>query len=75
MPSMASVLDQLKDVIKASDKSRYRIAQETGITQGQLSRLMSGKRGMRIETIETLADHLGLEIIVRPKRRQQRKGR
>ena len=74
MPSMASVLDQLRDVIKASDKSRYRIAQETDITQGQLSRLMSGKRGMRIETIETLADYFGLEIIIRPKRRQKRKG-
>ena len=70
---MARVLDAICDAIEASDKTRYRIAKDTGISQTQLSRLMSGERGLSIDALELLADYLGLEIIMRPKRR--RKGR
>jgi predicted XRE-type DNA-binding protein len=67
------ILDELKNSIETSGLSRYRIAQETGIPQSALSRLMSGERGLSVENVEILADHLGLEIIIQPKRR--RKGR
>ena len=55
----------------ASDQSRYRIAQETGIPESALSRLMSGERGLSVESVETLADYLGLEITIKPKRRKK----
>jgi transcriptional regulator with XRE-family HTH domain len=64
---------QSKQAIATSGQSRYRIAQETGVPESALSRLMSGERGLSVESIEILADYLGLEIIVRPKRRQRSK--
>jgi transcriptional regulator with XRE-family HTH domain len=73
MLGVERILDQIRKAIRAGDKSRYRIAQETGIPESQLSRLMSGEKGLSIESLERLADCLGLEVTIRPKRR--RKGR
>ena len=70
---MTRILDAICEAIEASDKTRYRIAKDIGISQAHLSRLMSGERGLSIDTLERLADYLGLEIVIRPKRR--RKGR
>lgn len=68
-----SVLDQLRERIEHGDVSRYRIAQDTGIDQAALSRFIHGQTGLNFTTVETLADYLGLEVIIRPKSR--RKGR
>ena len=65
---MAQLLDAIRRAIEASGQSRYRIAKESGVTAGQLSRLVNGERGLSVETLERLATHLGLEIVVRPKR-------
>ena len=70
---MERILDQIRKAIKASSKSRYRMAEETGIPESQLSRLMSGEKGLSIESLERLAGCLGLEITIRRERR--RKGR
>lgn len=72
--SMVEILDSIRNAIEASGQSRYRIAQEADIAQSQLSRLMSGERGLRIDTVQRLAHYLGLEIIIRPKRRRAKKG-
>ena len=70
---MDQVLEQIRRAIRAGKKTRYRIAKETGIPESQLSRLMSGEKGLSIESLERLADCLGLHVVVRPKKR--RKGR
>ena len=44
------------------------------IEQSQLSRFVSGERGLIVDALERLADALELEIVVRP-RRSRRKGR
>ena len=72
--SMGQLLDEIRNAIDANGKTRYRIANDTGISQTQLSRLMSGERGLSIEALEKLVGYLGLEIVMRPKRRRQ-KGR
>jgi transcriptional regulator with XRE-family HTH domain len=69
---MAGILEAIRREIKASGLSRYAISKETGIDQAQLSRLMNGKFGLRIDTLEILADFLGLEILIRPKRKKGR---
>ncbi|MEX2216176.1 MAG: helix-turn-helix transcriptional regulator [Phycisphaeraceae bacterium] len=71
---MSQLLDAIRDSIKASGKSLNRIAIESGITAGQLSRMMRGERGLTIDVAEQLADFLGLEVVIRPKRRSK-KGR
>jgi hypothetical protein len=71
---MHAIYEQLRKAIQGSEKTRYKLWQETGIDQGQLARFMAGTAGLSVENIEKLAEALGLEIIVRPKRRQ-REGR
>ena len=70
---MGRTLDTICDAIEASEKSRYRISKDTGISQAQLCRLLTGERGLSIAALERLADYLGMEVVVRPKRK--RKGR
>ena len=71
---MSKLLDEIREAIRTSDKTRYRLSKETAIPQSQLSRLMTGEKGVSFDAMERLAEALGLEIIIRPKRRQ-RKGR
>jgi len=71
---MARLLDEIREAIDASGKTRYRIAQESGIAESVLSRLMSGERGLSIDALEKLADYLGLEIVMRPKQRRGKGG-
>ena len=70
--NMSKALDEIRAAIRKSAESRYRIAKNTGIGQPQLSRLMSGECGLSIAALERLADYLGLEIIIRRKRRKAR---
>jgi transcriptional regulator with XRE-family HTH domain len=65
--SCMKLLDQLREAIEASSKSRYRLWKETGIFQSVLSRLMAGKRGISLDGLELLADALDMEIVLRPK--------
>ena len=69
---MAKLVDAIRKAIAESDQTRYRIAMECGVSQAQLSRLMSGETGLSVESVETLAEHLGLEITIKPKRRSKK---
>ena len=69
---MAKVLDEIRLAIEQSGVSRYRISQETGIDQGQLSKLMAGEAGLSIASLERLADYLDLELVIRPKSGRKR---
>jgi transcriptional regulator with XRE-family HTH domain len=60
--------------IRASDEAPGTIAKGAGVARSQLSRLLSGERGLSVESIERVADYLRLEIVIRPKR-GARKGR
>lgn len=64
---MGQLLDAIRRAVESSDKTRYRIAKESGVSAGQLSRLVNGERGMTVDTIERLADYLGLRITIEPK--------
>lgn len=73
--SMAELLNNMRKAIEASGQSRYRISKETGIAESVLSRFISGETALTVETVERLAEYLGLEIVVRSKRgRGTRKG-
>ncbi|MEZ4515303.1 MAG: helix-turn-helix transcriptional regulator [Chloroflexota bacterium] len=68
------VYDDIRIAINASGKSRYRLWQETGISQPQLSQFMAGTKGLSIEALENLARCMDMEIVARPiKRRGKRK--
>ncbi|MCH8153377.1 MAG: helix-turn-helix transcriptional regulator [Planctomycetes bacterium] len=63
------VSEQLKRAIGTCGCSRYRIWKETGVSQAALSRFMSGERSLTLDTVDILADFLGLELV------SKRKGR
>jgi len=69
---VAPIYKDIRRAIAASKKSRYRLWQETGISQGQLSEFMAGDKGMSVEALEKLAACLDLDIVTRP--RKKRKG-
>ena len=71
---MAGLVEAICGAIETSGTTRYRISKDTGISQTQLCRVMSGERGLSIGALETLAEYLELEIVMRPKQRRQ-KGR
>ncbi len=54
--------DQLRDAVNDSGMSRYAICKAIGMNQGAMSRFMSGRSGLSLETIDKLAELLGLEI-------------
>ena len=69
---MGRLLDEIRAAIEASDKTRYRIAKESGVAESALSRLMSGERGLSIDAAESLAASLRLKIAL--KRRTGERG-
>ena len=63
----------LRAAIDASEMSRYRIAVEAEMDHASMSRFMSGKTGLTLDTIDRLAEVLGLEMV--SKRRGVRKAK
>lgn len=59
---MGELLKSITKAIEASGKTRYRIAKDAGVAQSQLSRLVHGKLGVSLETLEKLAKSLGYEV-------------
>lgn len=72
--SMDRLSASIADVIRASGQTPYNIAKGAGVAQSQLSRLLNGERGLSAESIERIADYLGLRITLAPKRKTS-KGR
>ena len=68
---MSAIYDAIRKAIAKSEKTRYRLWQETGISQAQLCEFLHGRQGMSIENLETLAPALGLKITVRPAKRKK----
>jgi transcriptional regulator with XRE-family HTH domain len=64
---MGQMTKAIAAAVKASDQTPYAIAKGAGVARSQLSRLLSGERGLNTDTIERLADYLGLEITIEPK--------
>ena len=61
-----SLSDELRQAVERSGVSRYSIWQQTGIDQGSLSKFMDGERGLGLESIDKLAELLGLHIVAKP---------
>ena len=72
---MPPIYDDIREAIVASDKSRYRIAKETGIGEPHLCQFMAGTKGLSVEALERLAANLGMEITARPIKRKKKPSR
>lgn len=63
--------DQIRAAIAASDITRYRICKKIGLPESSMSRFMAGRAGLSLETIDKLAELLGLSVLVRRRRRKR----
>ena len=65
-----ALVDRLKDEIRRAERrgiTRYRIAQLTGLSEAQLSRMMNAKPGKgipRLDTAEKIAGAIGCKILI-----------
>ncbi|MBP86001.1 MAG: hypothetical protein CMJ64_04670 [Planctomycetaceae bacterium] len=57
--------EQLRNAILSADKSRYRISQETGITEADLSRFVNDVAGLSLDSIDKIGECLELETTTR----------
>jgi DNA-binding phage protein len=71
---MARLTNAIRAAVKTSDQTPYAIAKGAGVARSQLSRLLSRESGMTVDTIERLADYLGLTITVEPKAKTRKGG-
>lgn len=58
------VSDQLRQVIDESGLTRYRISQETGISETALALFYNGQRGLSMKALNALGEFLQLKIIL-----------
>lgn len=54
--------DQVRQAIEDCGLSRYRIAQETGISESTLAHFYNGHRGLSMEALNALGEFLQLTI-------------
>jgi transcriptional regulator with XRE-family HTH domain len=60
----AKLSEQVRRAVEASGRSRYAICKALGLDQATMSRFMSGKGGLSMESLDALADLLDLNITV-----------
>lgn len=54
--------ETLKQAIVSSELSRYRIAKESGVGAGILSRFVNGERELKLDTADKICKVLGLSL-------------
>jgi len=68
---MFMIIRTIKKHIKSCGKTRYRISQESGVSEAQLCRIMQGKT-LTAETADVLLRYFGLTIVDKKQNRKAR---
>lgn len=71
---MARLVDQLRAAIRASGETPAEVSRRAGVARSQVTRLLNAERAPNSDTIERIAAALGLEVVIRPKRRKGARG-
>lgn len=72
MMLLIMIVETIRKHIKTCGKTRYRIAQDTGVDEATLCRIVAG-RPCSIETANILCEYFGLELFVKKKRKAKKK--
>lgn len=56
------ILKTIRKEIKTSGKTRYRISKDTGITEGQLHRILVKNQSIYCSTADILLDYFGYKL-------------
>ena len=60
--SSRSLVDELREAIRNSGETEYRVAKESGVAQPILNRFLHGERGVSLETAAKVCKYLGLHL-------------
>ena len=63
--------DEIRRAIEESGVTRYRIWKDTGVPQATLSRFMSGKGGLAMDSLEKVGDYLKWKIKSRKRGKEE----
>ena len=55
--------ETLREAVRTSPVTRYKISQATGISQANLSRFVHGTGGLSLPSVDVLCDFLGLSLV------------
>ena len=61
----------VREALWARGISQRDLARLVGVTEGAISRFLKGEREASFETIDKILDVLGLEIVIRPRRKRK----
>lgn len=61
--------DQIRDAIDAIDMSRYAICKHLDLAESTMSRFMSGRGGLSMNTLDALSELLDLNLVSVKRRR------
>jgi hypothetical protein len=64
--------DEIRAAVENCGKTRYRIAKETGINAAVLCRFVQRQVGLSMDTLDTLAECLGLHVVSEHKPRRKK---
>ena len=67
------ISDQIRERIKASEKSFREVAKETGIPHPTISRFMRGERGLSMEAIDKLCVYFRISLTDEPAKPARKK--
>jgi transcriptional regulator with XRE-family HTH domain len=63
------ITETLRAAVIDSDKTRYRLSVDSGISQSVLSRFVSGERDLTLSSASKIAAALGLDLIAKKRTR------
>ena len=70
MPRRKKLSEEIRDLLLSSGKTQMSICQAIGVPQPNMSGFMTGRRGMSLDVLDRLADHLDWHLVVgKPKKR------
>jgi hypothetical protein len=73
MKKRPPLTEQLRQAMETSGQTRYAISKATGISAVTLCRFASGERGLSMEALNALAEHLGLRLVADKSRKAKGK--
>lgn len=65
----APITNAIRQIIEGRGLSPYEIAKTAGVSPSTLTRFLAGERSLKLETLDQLADVLGLRVTSTIRRR------
>ena len=57
--------DEIRRAIETCGKTRYQISRESGVDAATLCRFVQGKHGLLLDTLDRIAECIGLHVVIR----------